>query len=136
MLNDMLQLLRGDPGLMGLLGQYKSRPSIDIVERPRKASLPAITISQISTTPKYHQYGISNLKETRVQVDSWGRTYGDAHKLEARCSAFLETVERKKQGQTEFIRIYLDSARDRPVTDIPGENKVFHRTADYIVWHR
>lgn len=75
------------------------------VDRPQGTALPAITLQTISGSRPQTYEGFQGWRETRVQADAWGTSYGEANGIrEAIIAAagVLETVNGVRFDRTEF----------------------------------
>lgn len=135
MLKDFRDLLLADVALTGLLGQTNGRASIDFILRPDTGGLPAITLNKISEPISYNQMGRSVQEMQRVQVDIWGSAFIDVENVHKALRVVCEALT-GDQGDTHFNRVFEDSARDMPVTDLPGGTRVYHRAVDYIIHYQ
>ena len=133
---DYRNLLLAHTPLTDELGTVNKRPVIDFVIRPDTSALPALTLEQVSEPIAFNQVSDSGQRETRMQVDIWGETYLAVDSVHGVLQNYLHSVRNQAQGETIFIRIFEDSARDLPVTDLPDGGRVFHRAADYIIHHK
>lgn len=67
---------------------------------PQNPTYPAISYQRISNTP---QLGSTDLRETRYQIDCWGRTYASAQALAVVVKATME--EYRDASQTPGIKM-------------------------------
>lgn len=97
--------------------------------------LPAITLQRLSGVREYDMDGPCNLVSSRLQLDAWGETYGDA-KLTARdaisaLSGFSGTV-----SGTELQGVFVDGERDFRADDAGAVRRLFRTSVDFIIWHK
>lgn len=103
------------------------------------ADLPAVRLFEISGLPQMNLAGPSGWSRSRVQVETWGRTYKDARDL---ADIIGGNGSRGVIGVLTGMRAEIDGVRLRTLilgrradddTDTVG---VLHRTAlDVLVWH-
>ena len=75
------------------------------VERPQGTNLPAITLQTISGERAQTYAGFQGWDETRVQMDAWAASYGQANAIREaaiNAAAVLETVNGVRFDRTEF----------------------------------
>jgi hypothetical protein len=75
------------------------------VERPQGSDLPSITLQTISGDRPQTYDGFQGWRETRVQADAWGTSYGEATGIREAliaAAAVLETVNGVRFDRTEF----------------------------------
>lgn len=132
---DLVARLRADATLTGLLGSKGSRSAVDWVSRPDSASLPALTLTEITTTPSYTQGGREAQAETTVQIDAWGKSVLDCTFALSRAIILLEAEA--TVGSTFFQRAFLTSGpRSMRTEDLPGGQTVNRQTADLTFYHK
>jgi hypothetical protein len=103
------------------------------IERPQGTGLPAVTLQLVSIGRDYTYSGADGTGNPRVQVDCWGRSYGEA---KAVSRAVISAVEqRATQGAVKFAPAFIDAARDMPPEELAGGVKVYRVTLDIIVWN-
>jgi len=93
----------------------------------------------VSTSRDQHLGGTNKLTMHRIQVDSFGRTYDDAHdlseKIRLSCDGFSGSVA---VGEEFFNLRYMrwDNATDGYVDSASGGRGWHGVNADYNVWYR
>lgn len=132
---DLVARLRADATLAGLVGVKSARPSIDWVSRPDAASLPSITLTDVSTDPIYTQDGREGSAQSTVQIDVWSETVLQGVTALDRVIAILEAEA--AHGATFFQRAFLTSGpRSMQTEDLPGGERVNRRRADLTFYHK
>jgi hypothetical protein len=125
----LVALLLADAGLEALVTNR-----INWNVKPQASGLPAIILTEASGTPDYHAQGPSGLVESRVQVDVWGKTYGQmktvARAVEARLSGMREI-----SGGTQFQGAFLQSSR-ASFEEGSGGVQMHRSSMDFMVHHR
>lgn len=102
------------------------------IDRPQAEALPAVTLQLVSASRSYTFQGPCGLSGSRVQFDSWGRTYAEAKTL---ARAIRDEMEPPAtQDDIEFSASFLDSEQDMPTEDIAGGVKVHRVSQDFFVW--
>lgn len=109
-------------------------------ERNKGEDLPAISLFVISGTADYHMQGSSNLHQTRVQVNCFGRTMLSAIETE-RAVAALVSGFRGIVGGTDFNGVFVvgrnqmaRSSGARDVGDDPDAIKT--RSVDLMLHYK
>ncbi|GLQ20391.1 DUF3168 domain-containing protein [Algimonas porphyrae] len=132
---DLVARLRADATLTSQLGTSGGNPAINWLERPSKASLPSVTLSEVSSAPTYIQGGRLASTEATVQLDVWATTPLATIAALDRVVAVLETEA--EHGSTFFFRGFVTSGpRSMRAEDIPGGMRVHRRTADITFTHK
>lgn len=127
--------LRADATLAGLLGTKNLRPAVDWVSRPDSATLPSLTLTEITTTPSYTQGGREPQAETTIQIDAWGSSILDCTFALSRAIIVLESEA--TVGSTFFQRAFLTSGpRSMRTEDLEGGQKINRQTADLTFYHK
>jgi hypothetical protein len=100
------------------------------IDRPQADALPAVTLQIISDQRPQHLKGFNPVRDTRVQVDCWGNSYGEVTALK---EAVLAAVVPEATGNgIRFCRAIIDSERDLGERT---ETQFIHRASfDLIVW--
>lgn len=100
------------------------------VDRPQSAALPAIVLQTISDPRPQHLKGFEELRETRVQLDTFALTYAQAKEIAE--AAIAAIVPEHTGNGIIFNRALVESVRDL------GEQtatQFVHRTSvDLIMW--
>jgi hypothetical protein len=100
------------------------------VDRPQAAALPAVTLQTVSDPRPQHLKGFNPLRETRVQIDSWGDTYAAAKTLME--AVLAAVVPENTANGIRFDRALVDNSDDGGERT---ETKFIHRQrADLIFW--
>lgn len=94
--------------------------------------LPAVVLYRIDGAPDYHLGGASGLVSSRVQVDCWANTFGDA-KRTARAVAIAVSGMRFNQGAIRFDALLIIDERDSS-EDLNG-TPLFRTSLDLAVHH-
>ena len=97
--------------------------------RPQNGSLPAVTLKVISAPGDYTLAGPSGLIQARVQIDSWGTSYGSARALQR---AVRACVDGWKSGA--ILGVFVDSERDLPNDE--QVNIIFGISTDVMVSYK
>lgn len=95
---------------MDMKGALRSRltvasAQVSWIDRPQGTTLPAITLQTISGDRPQTYDGFQGWAETRVQMDAWALTYGEANAVREaaiNAAAVLETVNGVRFDRTEF----------------------------------
>jgi hypothetical protein len=124
----LIQLLLADSGLSALVSTRVYPGS-----RPQGSALPAVVLNRISGGPGYADDGETGLTNTRIQIDCWAATYGQA-KLVARAvtaslSDFQGTI-----GNTVFCSVMLEDERDLREGGGNVPENPFRTSLDFDVW--
>jgi hypothetical protein len=120
--------LLADPALGGLVG-----PRIFWGERPQGQPLPAVVLLVVDGNPDYAMRGATGLKNTRLQVDCWGRSYSEARQVANAASDALHGFLGLR-GSVDVQASFLDAERD--LSENSGEGgRLFRRSLDFILWH-
>ncbi len=95
----------------------------------RPTLLGAIRLQLVGKVPFYTHSGRDGLTPYRVQVDCFGRTYGEAKRIARAVETVVEALTRPT-----FEPCFVESERDDQDTDASGEP--VHRTSlDIRIWH-
>ena len=100
------------------------------VTAPQGTPLPRITVQKISAVRTYHVQGQTDLVESRVQVDCWGRSFSEA-KDAAR--AIITALSGYRDDF--FSGVFIDGERD--FFDAPSNTseRIYRTSVDLIIWH-
>lgn len=100
------------------------------ITAPQGTPLPRITVHKISAVRTYHVQGQADLVESRVQVDCWGRSFGEA-KDAAR--AIITALSGYRDDF--FSGVFIDGERD--FFDAPSNTseRIYRTSVDLIIWH-
>lgn len=100
------------------------------VDRPQAAALPAVTLQIISDQRPQHLKGFNPLRDTRVQIDCWGNSYGEVAALKE--AVLAAVVPESIANGIRFDRAIIDGERD---LGEQTETQFIHRASiDLIVW--
>lgn len=114
--------------LAGLLGNR-----INWNTRPQGSQLPAIVLQRVSGTTDYTMDGPSGLKQSRVQIDCWAKTYGSSVAVSRAVKSALSGL-RADLGSTNIQGAFVDNERQSFEQGAGGEE--FHRVSiDLILNH-
>lgn len=87
------------------------------------SAFPRVTYQRISNVPTTDFQGRSNLDQVRVQVDSWGKSYGEVKALAQQVRDAMEAAEFKALLTNDF-------------DDYEPETRLFRVRQDYRCWYR
>ena len=93
---------------------------ISPVMMAQQTTLPAVTLTLVSTVPQNHLYGVPTLDANRVQLDVWASTYASAQAVATACRNALEAAG----YQLELV------SND----DHDPETSEYRVTQDWTVW--
>lgn len=103
--------------------------------RPQGSALPATVLTVVSEETIYTYRDAGNLISSRVQVDIYAGTYGDAvtadRLLVSAISGYSGTV-----GDTEFLAVFLESRFDATETPAAGSAPIHRISRDLMVKHK
>jgi hypothetical protein len=100
------------------------------VDRPQASQLPAIVLQVISDPRPQHLKGFNDLRETRVQMDIFGTSYGQVRALTE--AALAAVVAENTSNGLIFNRALVDGARDLGERT---ETQFIHRhSTDLLIW--
>jgi hypothetical protein len=100
------------------------------VDRPQASQLPAIVLQVISDPRPQHLKGFEDLRETRVQMDIFGTSYGQVRTLTE--AALAAVVPENTSNGIIFNRALVDGARDLGERT---ETQFIHRhSTDLLIW--
>ncbi len=100
------------------------------VRAPQTEKPPYIVLNRVSGRRDYTAQKASGYVTSRVQVDCYAATYGDA-------KALARQVERALSGRRAGAvqGIFLDSERDLPAADAGDVNHLFRISLDFMIHH-
>lgn len=101
------------------------------ISAPQGSPLPRITIHKISGVRFYHTQGQTDLVESRVQVDCWGRSFGEAKEVARAVIACLSGYR-----DSFFSGVFIDGERDFYDAPPNTSERVYRTSVDFILWHR
>lgn len=117
-LEELREVLLVNPTVIGLVGT-RIYPGV----LPQAVQLPAVVFNIISTTPENVLEGAPTLAGQRVQIDSYGKKYGDAHEVDDALRSVLEVL-----GTPELAAWRIDSR------DLYDDVRQAHRVStDYAI---
>lgn len=132
---DLVARLRDDATLTSLLGSRGDSPAVNWVDRPDTASLPSLTLTEVSSAPNYVQAGRIRQTEVTIQIDAWAATPLETIAALDRAVAILESAA--DLGVTAFTRAFVTSGpRTMRAEDLPGGMRVHRRTVDLTFHHK
>jgi hypothetical protein len=101
--------------------------------RPQGTDLPAVSIETITDAIDTFMKGEEALRETRLQINCYGTSRGQADATAAAIIAARPV--RESAGGTNFRRLLVDQIGTD--NDTPADGATTYRTrVDLIVWHR
>ena len=127
---DLVADLRADAGVAAAVGAVGGRPLVDWDARPDGSGLPAVVITAVGEDREYSQSGPVALVGQRVQIDCWAAT------PLAAVAARNAVREKMHLGSVDKWRAFKVSEGPGDVTDIPGGERVFRRTQDFMCWYQ
>lgn len=127
--------LLADAGVAGLVADRVSWATL-----PRGDALPAIVLTQVSGIRDYAMTSPSGLVTSRVQVDCWAKTNGEATKLARSVNAALgglrTTLTPKKGPAVQIQGAFLENQIDMPDEGpSPPEERLQRVMLDFLIWH-
>jgi hypothetical protein len=123
--SDFTSFLEGNAPLVALRGD---RVYPDIL--PQNPTLPAQTYVRIVGISEVAQTGPSQLAHCRMQLSSWGKTYGDAKTL-AETSRQVLAGFKGTMGSTVIQGIFVLDTRDL----YQDEPKQYRTDYDFEIWY-
>lgn len=97
---------------------------------------PYINLTVVSDPRRYHFQGVSDLRQTRVQLDVWAESCGEAVEVEAVVDAFLSGFSGDVDG-ISFRAIMLDQSGDLTDRNAGSERQLFRQSVDlFISWKK
>lgn len=140
MRTDLISLLHGAEPVAAVVGRHSrhNSPLISWVTRPNAEALPAITLSLVSLPERTEQRGRSLMDLARVQIDIFANSVTEIDVAQRAVRDFLTPprapFKKITHGSTTFVRFALESMRDLPVDDLPGGERVYHSSQDYMIY--
>jgi hypothetical protein len=104
---------------------------VDWVDRPQGTALPAITLQTISGDHPYTHGGLEQTRDPRVQMDVWGRSYGEVKSVMDALIAGLSVSDESNGISFEPARF----ENERDGLERLDTANVYRRGIDLIVWH-
>lgn len=123
----LVQYLLDDGTLAGLVGEQVRWQFL-----PQGSDLPAVALHRISGVRNYTNSGPSDLVESRVQIDSWGRTYAEALAVSRAVRARLSGLREQLSG-VDFQGAFID--QERHEYDPEAQERVHRVSQDFQIWH-
>lgn len=106
--------------------------------RPQASALPSVTLQLISEPTDALMKGENSLRASRVQVDCWSASRGEADAIADAVRA--ARPEREVIGSTDFRRAYVDDVSSRIDTadgrESTPQGTIFRTRIDLIIWWR
>lgn len=128
----LIDLLKSHAALTALIGTNPAR--VYWMRAPQAIARPYVVLQVVSSIPDVTHGGPSGLVGSRVQVDSYGDTYGSvkavARAVTGRLSGF-----RGPRLTTTFDGIFKDAERDE-YEDSAAPDKAFRVSMDFLVWNK
>lgn len=116
--------LKDAPGLEGV--------SVDWGSRPRDAALPGVVLYLVSENNGHtHNQGANRATRSRVQIDVFATTFGQAKVIARAIKARLDGY-----NVAPFSGIFFDSARDLNEEGETGDMRVFRTSQDFHVHYQ
>jgi hypothetical protein len=100
------------------------------VERPQSSALPSVTLQIISDLRPQHLKGFDELRDTRVQIDCWGKNYAEA--VAVKEAALAALVPENTANSIRFDRAIVDGERD--LGEMAGTTFIHRASVDLVVW--
>jgi hypothetical protein len=123
---DLRQRLLDDAAVAAIVGTR-----VDWTVRPQATALPAIVLQVVNDTRSQHMSGFDYFRQTRVQIDCYGRLRRDVVALREAVIAAL--ADEAVQGDTEFLRAFVNNVVDMSEQ---VETAFIHRDMiDMTFWH-
>lgn len=100
--------------------------------RDQGGALPAVVLHRISGLPDYHLTAASGLEASRVQLDCWAATYGEAKAVAQAIKANLSAA----RWATQAVRIdavLIEAERDDSFDE--GASALYRTSLDLMVHH-
>jgi hypothetical protein len=101
---------------------------------PRGSALPSVALHGIDDVPDYTMGGPSGLCESRVQIDCWAGTYGQALALSRAVVGALSGAQVVVDGVL-IQGAFLLSKRDMTEDGTPPAEVLFRISLDFQIWH-
>lgn len=98
---------------------------------PQGTPLPRVTVQKISAVRTYTTQGQADLVESRVQVDCWGRSFGEAKEAARAVIAAMSGLK-----DQFFSGIFIDGERDFFDAPPNTSERVYRTSVDLMLWHR
>lgn len=125
---DLTALILGDAALNALVGDRVHW----LMQPGDAAAFPYMNMQGVDPGIDYHLNGESGLRQSRIQVDIWGTSYGQA-KLVARAFTGLLSGYRGQAGQTYFQGVFVVAGSESPDQLPDGAQRLFRIRLDIDV---
>lgn len=102
---------------------------------PINASMPYLTIHQISNVPAHTMVNDPEIHRYRIQISSWTTSFSQVVELSTAVKSTLRDLS-GTLGSSNFVvqRIFFDTEFDFPEIN-PETNKIiYQRAQDYLIW--
>ncbi len=100
------------------------------VRAPQTAQRPFVVLQRVSGLHDYHMEGPSGYVSSRVQVDVYADSFGEATTIGRAIVATLSGATTEK-----IQAIFIDGQRDLPAADAGEVTNLFRTSIDLIVHH-
>lgn len=121
-------LLVADAAVSALIGN-RAYP----INRPQGSELPALRYQVVSDARPQDLDDYETARETRVQIDCFGKSYKAARQLAE--AVIAATSEPDTVAGIVFGRIKAEGPRDLG-EDVDGKGFIHRASMDLLVWHR
>lgn len=115
-----------------LLGQTAAGQKVYWVTRPQATTLPSITLQTVSSDRPQTHSGMQGLRSSRVQLDYWGATYGDAR---AGIEAAIAVLTARRITSNGIFFDHIEFEGERDFIETVGSASIHRTSIDLIVWH-
>lgn len=122
-----------------LLNFLKTRPAIAeatqgrvyAIEMPQRCAMPAVTFTDVATTPVSQLDGAGTRRGSRIQVDCWGNGYEQAKQLARSVREALDGYI----GEWSGLGVAVEFLGQRDSRWRRGKLALYRVTAEFRVWH-
>ena len=129
----LVAYLLANTGLATLVGNR-----ITWTTRGQASQTPAIVLTKVSGVRGYTMLGPDGLVEARVQIDCWGRTFGEAKQVSRAVIAAMHGIAGVRGG-VRFQSGFVDGERDDfdsgSNVQAGSAERLFRTSLDFIIWH-
>lgn len=129
----LVAYLLANAGLTALVGDR-----INWSTRPQGSIVPALALTKVGGVRGYTMRGPDGLIEARVQVDCWGRTFGEAKRASRAVIAAMHGIK-GVHGGVRFQSAFVDGERDGfdsgSNVQTGSAERLFRTSLDFIIWH-
>lgn len=123
----LIALLLADPATAKLAGNR-----ISWLQQPQKETVTPYVILQVITQTVNQTYqGITDITESRVQIDVWGTTYLDAITL---ANVIMNRLSNERGSQ--ILGCFHQTSRDLTDDGRDPSKRLSRRSMDFIVFHK